>query len=276
VRRNHPRAVLQQDVAGSHSHNEIDASSLLKSCLRPSIQSINTINVHAVRLSHRSAGGTLPQTPREPPPSSLTAGRHPHPRLPLPDGPRPRPGVRYRGYGTHTAQRPATRLQSQGTRSRILKARQELSIMAHHEIQSLADLTTSTVSLQDKLCPLEQQRRFRRVFLSRELVQTTIQILRDTQIHSHDCVVPNQYQATIRLESPWLAPVDGDDGCLFSAFRQRRCPAVGKTSPSQVLTSFIAGEGQVTSSFSSGPLPRFQRFQLPSDGQGTFSPPPTC
>jgi hypothetical protein len=75
--------------------------------------------------------------------------------------------------------------------------------MAQHEIQALADLTTSTVSLQDKLCTLEQQRRFRRVFLGRELVQTTIQILRDTQIHSHDFMVPKQYQISSgRAEKP--------------------------------------------------------------------------
>ena len=84
--------------------------------------------------------------------------------------------------------------------------------MAHHEIQPLTDLATSAVSLQYKLCTLEQQRRFRGVFLGRELVQTTIQILGDTQIHSHDFMVPNQYQASTRLKSLWLALADGDDG----------------------------------------------------------------
>lgn len=58
--------------------------------------------------------------------------------------------------------------------------------MAHHEIQSLADLTTSPVALQHKLRPLKQQRRLRGVLLCGELVQTTIQIHGDTQIHSHE------------------------------------------------------------------------------------------
>ncbi|MGX1161315.1 hypothetical protein FBY31_0311 [Arthrobacter sp. SLBN-100] len=74
--------------------------------------------------------------------------------------------------------------------------------MAHYEIQSFADLATSTVSLQYKLCTLEQQRRFRGVFLGRELVQTTIQILGDTQIHSHDLMVPSQYQTRIYCAKP--------------------------------------------------------------------------
>jgi hypothetical protein len=88
--------------------------------------------------------------------------------------------------------------------------------MAHHEIHSLADLTTSTVTLQYKLCTLEQQRRFQGVFPGRELLQTTIQNLRDTQIHSHDCMVPKQYQTSMRPggEAQWLAMVGGDDETL--------------------------------------------------------------
>jgi hypothetical protein len=53
---------------------------------------------------------------------------------------------------------------------------------------------------------LEQQRRLRGVLLGRELVQTTIQILGDTQIHSHNFMVPNQYQRSIRS--------GGERGCL--------------------------------------------------------------
>jgi hypothetical protein len=107
-------------------------------------------------------------------------------------------------------------------RSRILKARQELSIMAHDEIQSRTDLATAAVSLQYKLCALEQQRRLRGVFLGRELVQTTIQILGDTQIHSHNFMVPNQYQRSTGPGEntnhwPWWTETKGS----LSAFKGR-------------------------------------------------------
>ena len=67
--------------------------------------------------------------------------------------------------------------------------------MAHDEIQPLADVTAASVTLQHKLCTLEQQGGLGGVFLRSELVQTTIQLFRNTQIHSHRPMVPNQYQA---------------------------------------------------------------------------------
>ena len=66
--------------------------------------------------------------------------------------------------------------------------------MAHHKIQTLADITGPPVTLQDQLCTLEQQRRLRGMFLGSKLVQTTIKVFGDAQIHSHPPMVPNQYQ----------------------------------------------------------------------------------
>lgn len=66
--------------------------------------------------------------------------------------------------------------------------------MAHDEFQTLANLTAAPMTLQHKLCTLEQQRGLRCVLLSRELVQTPIQVFGNTQIHSHALMVPNQYQ----------------------------------------------------------------------------------
>lgn len=54
---------------------------------------------------------------------------------------------------------------------RILKARQGLGVMAHHKIQVLADVTAAPMTLEHKLCTLEQQRRLRGVFLGRKLGQ---------------------------------------------------------------------------------------------------------
>jgi hypothetical protein len=65
--------------------------------------------------------------------------------------------------------------------------------MAYDKIKALANVTAAQMTLEHKLRTLEQQRRLRRVFLCRKLVQTPIQILGDTQIHSHSTMVPNQY-----------------------------------------------------------------------------------
>lgn len=66
--------------------------------------------------------------------------------------------------------------------------------MAHDEIQTLADLTAAPVTLQHKLCTLKEQRRLGSMFLGSQLVQTPVQLFRNTQIHSHTHMVPNQYQ----------------------------------------------------------------------------------
>jgi hypothetical protein len=70
--------------------------------------------------------------------------------------PKPRPGERCRGYGTRSVQRPAAHPRFRGTRSRILKAGQELRVMAHNEIQTLADVADAPAALQHNLCTLEQ------------------------------------------------------------------------------------------------------------------------
>src|SRR5688572_8393352 len=86
-------------------------------------------------------------------------------------GPAPRPGARCPGHENRTGQQLAARPRSRGTRSRILKARQELSVMAHDEIQALANDTAAPMTLKHKLSTLEQQRRLRGVFLGCKLVQ---------------------------------------------------------------------------------------------------------
>ena len=65
--------------------------------------------------------------------------------------------------------------------------------MAHDEIQTLADVTTAPVTLQHKLCTLKQQRGLGGMFLGSQLIQAPVQVLRNTQIHSHALMVPNQY-----------------------------------------------------------------------------------
>lgn len=66
--------------------------------------------------------------------------------------------------------------------------------MANQEIQTLANITGPQVTLEHKLCTLEQQRRLRGMFLGSQLVQTPIQVFRYTQIHGHPPMEPNQYQ----------------------------------------------------------------------------------
>lgn len=87
--------------------------------------------------------------------------------------------------------------------------------MAQHESKPLADLAASAVALQYKLCTLEQQRRFGGVFLGRELVQTTIQVLGEAHILSHDPKVPKQFQAPMRAAvvakgTPWSTETTKD------------------------------------------------------------------
>jgi hypothetical protein len=66
--------------------------------------------------------------------------------------------------------------------------------MAHHEIQTLADIPGPPVPLQDQPFALEQQRRLRGMFLGCQLVQTPIHVVGDTQIYSHPLMAPIQYQ----------------------------------------------------------------------------------
>ena len=77
--------------------------------------------------------------------------------------------------------------------------------MAHHEIQALANVTAAPVTLEYKLSTLEQQRRLRGMFLGSKLIQTTIQVFGDTQVHGHPPMVPKQYQqgsCSVKLATP--------------------------------------------------------------------------
>jgi hypothetical protein len=80
--------------------------------------------------------------------------------------------------------------------------------MAHHEIQTLADLAAAPVTLEHKLGTLKQQRGFGGVFL----VQATIEIFGG--------VVPNQYHAQPGTHSgrrPGFASFAGDERSIMSA-----------------------------------------------------------
>jgi len=66
--------------------------------------------------------------------------------------------------------------------------------MTHNKIKTLADFTSPRVALQNQLCPLQQKRGLRRVFLDSQLLQPPIEVLRNTKIHSHTVMVPNRYQ----------------------------------------------------------------------------------
>lgn len=73
--------------------------------------------------------------------------------------------------------------------------------MAHNEVQTLSDVTAAPVTLQHKLCTLEQQRRLGGVFLGSELVQAPVQVFGNAQIHSHNLMVPNQYHLIVAIKS---------------------------------------------------------------------------
>lgn len=65
--------------------------------------------------------------------------------------------------------------------------------MTHNKIKTCADFTSPRVALQNQLCPLQQKRGLRRVFLGSQLLQPSIEVLRNTKIHSHTVMVPNRY-----------------------------------------------------------------------------------
>ncbi|MNI92420.1 hypothetical protein D3C73_1502140 [compost metagenome] len=64
--------------------------------------------------------------------------------------------------------------------------------MAHNEIKARTNLTPARVALQDKLGTLQEQRRLGGMFLGRELLEPTIEVFRDTEIHCHAILVPKR------------------------------------------------------------------------------------
>lgn len=66
--------------------------------------------------------------------------------------------------------------------------------MAQDEIEALADLASAGMPLQNQLGPLQQERGFGRVFLGGQLLQSSIEVFRYPQIHSHTPMVPKRYQ----------------------------------------------------------------------------------
>ncbi|OFI38152.1 hypothetical protein BIU82_06570 [Arthrobacter sp. SW1] len=67
--------------------------------------------------------------------------------------------------------------------------------MAHHKVQPFTDFPAAGMPLQDQLSPLQQKRRLGRMLFSCKLLKPAIKVFRDTQIHSHRAMVPNQYHA---------------------------------------------------------------------------------
>lgn len=65
--------------------------------------------------------------------------------------------------------------------------------MTHNKIKTCADFTSARVALQNQLCALQQKRGLGRMFLGSQPVQTPIKIFGNTQIHSHQPMVPKQY-----------------------------------------------------------------------------------
>ncbi len=51
--------------------------------------------------------------------------------------------------------------------------------MAQDEIKALADFPSACMPLQDQLGPLQQERGLGRVFLGGQLLQSSIEVLRD-------------------------------------------------------------------------------------------------
>lgn len=74
--------------------------------------------------------------------------------------------------------------------------------MGHHKIQPLADLATTGMALQDQLRTLQQKRGLGRVLLGRKLLEPAIKVFRNTEIHSHSPMVPNQYHTGTVVTAP--------------------------------------------------------------------------
>jgi hypothetical protein len=81
-----------------------------------------------------------------------------------------------------------------GTRSRVLKAGQQLGVMAHDEIKARSNLSPAHVALQDNLGTLQEQPRLGGMFLGCELLQPTIEVFRDAEIHGHAPMVQKRYK----------------------------------------------------------------------------------
>ena len=84
--------------------------------------------------------------------------------------------------------------------------------MAHNKIKTCADFTPARVALQNQLCALQQKRGLGRVFLGSQLLQTPIEVFRDTEIHSHDFMVPNRYPPFIGVHASLIGPDSAEQG----------------------------------------------------------------
>lgn len=73
--------------------------------------------------------------------------------------------------------------------------------MTHNKIKARTDFTPARVALQNQLCALQQKRRLGRMFLCSQLLQTSVKVFRDTEIHSHAFMVPKRYPPLTRLHT---------------------------------------------------------------------------
>lgn len=111
--------------------------------------------------------------------------------------------------------------------SRVFKALQKISVMTHNKIEALTDFTPSRVALQNQLGALQQKRGLGRMFLGSQLLQPPIEVLRDTEIHSHTFMVPKRYLASMlapavstrELEDRYESGLPFGDPCLLAASR---------------------------------------------------------
>ena len=97
--------------------------------------------------------------------------------------------------------------------------------MTHNKIKTCADFTSARVSLQNQLCALQQKRGLRCMFLGSQLLQPPIEVFRDTEIHSHDFMVPKRYPPLVGLSASLIGTDSPQQGAwkalLF--FKTLRC-----------------------------------------------------
>jgi len=98
----------------------------------------------------------------------------------------PTPTTRHHGYESRTDQLPEGHPQCPGTLSRVFKALQQISVMTHNKIKAPANFTPARVALQNQFGPLQQECGLGRVFLGSQLLQPSIKVLWDSEIHSHE------------------------------------------------------------------------------------------
>ena len=97
--------------------------------------------------------------------------------------------------------------------------------MTHDKIKTCADFTSARVALQNQLCALQQKRGLRCMFLGSQLLQPPIEVFRDTEIHSHDFMVPKRYPPLVGLSASLIGPDSPEQGVWKALLFSRRYAA---------------------------------------------------